>query len=259
MNHVYDRIGEGYSKHRCADRRIVEQLTRLLQLSPSATIADVGAGTGNYSNALADQGFKVEAIEPSVLMRRLAVTHAAVSWSAGTAERLPLLDNSVDAVACIFAAHHFSSPPAAIAEMARVCGSGPIVWLTFDPRLVDPPWLADYFPTIWDGAFSAFPPLAELCRQLADGSDRQVDVSPLLVPHDLEDCFMAAGWRRPEMYLDPEVRACMSPFAMADAAVVESGLLRLSSDLQTGRWQSIYGDVLDRETVDWGYRLIAAR
>ena len=46
MNPVYDQIGEGYTKHRCADRRIVAQLADVLCIAPPAAIADIGAGTG---------------------------------------------------------------------------------------------------------------------------------------------------------------------------------------------------------------------
>jgi ubiquinone/menaquinone biosynthesis C-methylase UbiE len=256
MTPVYDQIGSGYSKHRCADPRIVEQLAASLALSPSATIADIGAGTGNYSRALADLGFRVQAVEPSDAMRRQANPHPNVIWHAGNAEAIPLPDNSVDAIVCILAAHHFSSESSAVAEMARVCGKGPIVWLTFDPREAPRPWLADYFPAIWNGAFSAFPPLADVCDKIADAADRKAEVSPLLLPWDIEDCFMAAGWRRPEMYLDPEVRACMSAFALADADAVDHGLQQLTSDLQTGKWNSTYSDLVNQDVVDWGYRFV---
>jgi ubiquinone/menaquinone biosynthesis C-methylase UbiE len=258
MKPVYDQIGEGYSKHRCADRRIVKTLADVLGMSPPATIADIGAGTGNYSRALADLGFQIEAVEPSETMRCQAVSHTAVRWSNGTAEQVPLSDDSVDAVVCILAAHHFSSVSSAVKEMARICKSGPIVWFTFDPRKGNSPWLADYFPTIWNAAFSAFPPLDDVCSQLAADTSGQVEVLPFLIPHDLDDCFVAAGWRRPEMYLDADVRACMSAFALTDVEVVNEGLLRLQSDLATGKWKSSHADLLNQDTVDWGYRFLKA-
>jgi ubiquinone/menaquinone biosynthesis C-methylase UbiE len=258
MHPVYNQIGSGYSKHRRADPRIVKELCRLLSVFPPATVADVGAGTGNYSRALADFGFRLEAVEPSEEMHRQALPHPNVRWHFGTAERLPLADESVDAVICVLAAHHFSSLQSAIAEMGRVCRTGPIVWLTFDPREVEAPWLADYFPEIWNDAFSVFPPLAEIRDDMASATRRQVQVSPFPIPFDLEDCFMAAGWRRPEMYLDPEVRRCMSAFALAEPDIVNDGLQRLGSDLQTGRWRTTYGDLLSQKRVDWGYRFLKA-
>ncbi len=258
MKPVYDQIGENYTKHRCADRRIVGKLADVLGMSSPATIADIGAGTGNYSRAIADLGFQVHAIEPSVAMRNQATPHDAVQWTAGTAENTPLPDNSIDAVLCILASHHFVSLSSAITEMSRICRSGPIVWLTFDPREAETPWIADYFPTIWAETFNVFPPVAAVCGLLGQHAHRHTEVITWSVPHDLDDCFMAAGWRRPKMYLDRGVRACMSAFALADAEVVNQGLSRLQHDLETGQWESIHGELLDQDILDWGYRFLKA-
>ena len=90
MKHVYDRIGRGYTRHRCADPRIVDALAETIGLAPPAVLADIGAGTGNYSRAMADLGFAVKAVEPSVIMQSQACAHASVEWHHGTAEALPL-------------------------------------------------------------------------------------------------------------------------------------------------------------------------
>jgi predicted methyltransferase len=51
---VYQIIGANYNRHRAADPQIARELVRLLALAPHSVVADVGAGTGNYSNALAE-------------------------------------------------------------------------------------------------------------------------------------------------------------------------------------------------------------
>ena len=51
---VYDSIGQSYSKFRLPDSRIVDSLLNLLQLEPGSIIADIGAGTGGYSHAIAE-------------------------------------------------------------------------------------------------------------------------------------------------------------------------------------------------------------
>jgi SAM-dependent methyltransferase len=258
MKIVYDHIGIGYTKHRCADPRIVSSLVRAIGMAPPATLADMGAGTGNYSCAVADLGFRVQAVEPSSIMRRQAPPHDSVHWHYGTAEHIPLRDSSVDGVFCVLASHHFSSLELAAAEMARICSTGPIVWFTFDPRLSEYLWLHDYFPTIWENAFEIVPPLEDVCRLLEIHMRRHVTVTPWSIPPNLKDCFMAAGWRTPEMYLDPEVRACISAFALACPGDFEEGLSRLRYDVTNGIWRTRYGHLLQRETIDWGYRFLKA-
>src|SRR6266436_6678041 len=71
----YDEIGRGYTSTRAADARIVLRLIDLLGLSAGVTICDVGAGSGNYANALADRGYRILAVEPSATMARQARPH----------------------------------------------------------------------------------------------------------------------------------------------------------------------------------------
>ncbi len=59
---LFNKIGETYNKTRAADVRIISELIRLLGLQEGATIADIGAGTGNYSFALAKASYKIKAI-----------------------------------------------------------------------------------------------------------------------------------------------------------------------------------------------------
>ena len=79
------------------------------------------------------------------------------------------------------------------------------------------------------------------------------------LPHDLVDCFAAAGWCRPEMYLDPSIRSCMSPFAVADADAVVHGVRILAKDLESGFWDERYGQLRSLEKWDVGYRFVKSR
>ena len=78
------------------------------------------------------------------------------------------------------------------------------------------------------------------------------------IPHDFTDGFQAAFWRRPQMYLDPEIRAASSTFAILPPEVVEPGIERLRGDLQTGKWFKTYGELLALDSVDLGHRIIIA-
>ena len=274
---VYDSIGQSYSKFRLPDPRIVDSLVNLLQLEQGSLVADIGAGTGNYSRAIcaspkgrrqrrtqqrfaiAQRGYFLYAVEPSSVMRSQATEHPQVQWFTGCAEDIPLPTSSVDAVICILASHHFSNLEKAVREMNRVAKTGAIVFLTFDPRVGEKLWIADYFPEPWEDAFRVFPPLSDVVALFQANTQRTVEIFPLMLPHDLTDMFFAAGWRRPEIYLNPEVRAGISALSLVDASVVEKGVTLLEEDLNSGRWDAKYGEIRKLTEIDAGYRFLCAR
>ena len=254
---IYNSIGQQYSQTRIPDIRIVNQLRDLLKLPQGSTIADIGAGTGGYSLALANQGLMVNAVEPSIVMQQQAVQHPQVQWFTGYAENLPLLDKSVDGVVCILALHHFSNLPKAFQEMQRVVKNGAIVLLSFDIKFSAKIWLYDYFPFLWAEA-ARFLPLEEQMNLIEMNTHRRVAAIPLLLPHDLSDLFAAAAWRRPELYLKPEVRAGISSFALGNQSLIAQGLELLTADLNSGAWIKKYGDIQNLTEIDMGYRFICA-
>jgi SAM-dependent methyltransferase len=100
---------------------------------PDATalrVADVGAGTGISSRALAERGVRVIAVEPNAAMRDAAEPREGVEWRDGAAESTGLPAGSADLVFCAQAFHWFRQS-AAVAEFHRVLRPGgrlAIVW-----------------------------------------------------------------------------------------------------------------------------------
>ncbi len=258
-NNSYNTIGQTYTDTRRPDSRIVEAILRLLALPRGSQIADIGAGTGNYSNALADHGSRVHAVEPSSVMRDQATPHPQVQWLSGVAEDLPLRDGQVDAVVSTLAIHHFSDLRRSLREMDRITGTGPLVLFTFDYSVIERPWQADYFPSLWKEMARPLPPLEEIAKWIGEDTRRLVGIVPFALPADLTDLFMLAPWRRPYLYLDAQVRAGISTFALADATDVEGGLDRLRTDLGNGQWDTKYGWLRERQEFDAGYRFLCAR
>ncbi len=87
---IYDEIGAGYVHGRCADQRLANALLNLLAVPPGSILAEIGAGTGNYSRAVADAGMNIVAVEPSIVMRGQAEEHSNVEFREGVAESIPL-------------------------------------------------------------------------------------------------------------------------------------------------------------------------
>lgn len=249
----YNAIGMNYNSYRNADARIVAVLKELLGLPQGAVVVDVGAGTGNYSNALAALGYQVIAVEPSEVMREQCKPCPNVAWLAGSAESIPLPDASVDGLISTLAVHHFPDLSAAATEMWRVCGNSPMVLFTIDPRRGEPFWFREYFPGMYGRLFDTFVPVQDLISAFSGNRAVTASVRDFPLPCDLTDLNMHAGWNKPEVYLDPAARRGMSGFAMADQSEVQDGLKVLRRDLETGAWEKSNGQLRTKGSYDLGF------
>lgn len=242
MSASYDKIGVNYAELRRPDPRIGRMIRHAL--GDAQSVLNVGAGTGSYE----PDDRPVTAVEPSFEMIRQRPPSAAPVVQA-TAEALPFRDNAFDAGLAVLTLHHWSDTARGCAEMRRVARKR-IVILTFDPVQKDA-WLLDYFPEFADQDDRRFPKISDYQEWLGP-----IDVTTVPIPHDCTDGFLYAYWRRPHAYLDPRVRAAISSFwALEDAA---PGLAKLENDLESGVWARRYGSFLERETCDFGYRLVTA-
>ena len=255
----YDSLGKGYNQTRQPDPRIVDQLLSWLDLPEQSIIADIGAGTGNYSRAIADRGYQVIAIEPSIVMQSQALDHEQVRWITATAESIPLEDNTVDGAIVMLALHHFQDIKTGIKEIARITSGEKIVIFAFEQSKISDFWLTDYFPHFIQDTLATFPATSVLAQQIQQITQRQVKVMPFLLPPDLKDLFAAAGWQKPEVYLDPAVRRGISTFAKIPSFELEQGINQLAQDLEKGRWLQKYGHLIKQQTYDAGYRILIVK
>jgi len=101
--------------------------------------ADLGAGTGLFTRALAGRVDEVVAVEPDQRMRRvLRDRSSGTHVVGGRAESLPFRDGSLDA-ACASSSWHWVDPARAVPEVARVLRDGgrlALIWTSRD-REVD--------------------------------------------------------------------------------------------------------------------------
>ena len=257
MPAIYNKIGTGYNTTRGADFRIVDRIVELVDLPLGSRILDIGAGTGSYSRALGDRGYEMTALEPSSVMRDQADESLPISWVEGSAESLPFANDSFDGAILILCIHHFTDLTIAFTEIRRVVASGPVVIFTYDPAAIEDPWLFDYFPIFREQIKNSFPSVERIRDSFDICGSFHVDSFPL--PHDLADGFAGAAWRYPERYLNREFRDGTSAFRQLDALLCKKGLSALADDLQTGCWDSRYGDIRSRNEYDHGYTFLTSK
>jgi ubiquinone/menaquinone biosynthesis C-methylase UbiE len=108
---------------------------------------DLGSGTGRITPSLARAfGGPVFGVEPADKMRAQAVAHArypGVTYTAGSAEHIPLPDASCDAALLFFVWHHVVDWGGAVQELRRVIkpGGSLFVQANFSDRMPDVWWL----------------------------------------------------------------------------------------------------------------------
>lgn len=186
------------------------------------------------------------AVEPSALMIAQRPAGAAPCVQ-GVAEAIPAETGAFDCAMAILTLHHWSDWRAGLKELRRVARR--VVILTFNPE-ESRFWLADdYLPEMLAVDRVRFPSPSEIVAVLGGGK-----VTPLPIPHDCIDGFQCAYWRRPEEYLDPEVRQSISTFSLIGDPT--DGLSRLAGDLTSRRWHVRYAGILGLDSLDLGYRLI---
>jgi ubiquinone/menaquinone biosynthesis C-methylase UbiE len=125
---VYERARPGYPPE--AIDYIVEQL----RVSPHGTVVDLASGTGKLTRELVARGLNTIAVEPVEGMRRtFSSVLPDIPLLAGTAEEMPLEDNSVDAITAAQAAHWFDAARA-VTEFHRVLRPGGRIALIWNVR-----------------------------------------------------------------------------------------------------------------------------
>jgi SAM-dependent methyltransferase len=241
---LYDSIGATYSATRRTEPRIAAQVWAAL--GDARTVLNVGAGTGSYE----PPDREVTAVEPSTVMRAQRPAGAA-RCVAATAESLPFKDQSFDAAMAFATVHHWQDPIAGVLEMRRVARR--VVVFTCDTT--DRSWrrrfwlTRDYLPEV---AASRVGLATELARAIG------ARMEPVLIPWDCADGFFEAYWRRPEAYLDENVRRGISVWASVGPDAEQRAVRSLRDDLASGRWVERNRDLLDLEAAELGLRLLIA-
>jgi SAM-dependent methyltransferase len=165
-------------------------------LPPGARdVLDLGAGTGKLTTRLVERGLDVVAVDPLAEMLELLSSGLPDTPALlGTAEQIPLPDNSVDAV-LVAQAWHWFDPERAVAEVARVLRPGGRLGLVWNARDERSGWVKDLGRIIGhENAREVFDSASPLPNTFSNVERHQVEWTSYLTPQALIDLVASRSY-----------------------------------------------------------------
>lgn len=162
----YDWGADDYAAHRRLHPRVFQELSERGGLGAGALVLEVGCGTGNYVQALAESfGCTAYGLDPSAAMLAHARSRpGAVGWVLGRAEQLGFAGITFDLIFAVDVIHHVSERAAFFREAARTLRTGGRVCIVTDSAEIirRREVLSGYFPETVDVELARYPRIAQL-------------------------------------------------------------------------------------------------
>src|ERR1700723_2668522 len=241
MQPLYDEIGDTYGATRHADPRITQALTEYVGPEHTASLVNLACGNENYTCALEVLGGHWHGIDNShAMLEQARSKNQRKVWRRAEASALPYPDGTFAGAICALAIHPFLHLDPPFSEVFRVLNAGRFVLFTAFPEQMGHYWLCHYFPQMMTRSMEKMPSEATIVGALRRAGFVVRDVSPFHITNDLQDLFLYSGKDRPEIYLNPAVRANISSFANhCPPAELEHGLHALHSDIEHDRFRDV--------------------
>jgi ubiquinone/menaquinone biosynthesis C-methylase UbiE len=118
--------------------RLIDAIARLGQFKRGDRLADLGCGSGVFTDLLHKRGFRPAGLDISPKLIALGRTkYPGVEFLEGDVEKLPFPDASIDGVVLSGLVHHLPDPSRCAAEAFRVLKPGGR-FVAFDPNRANP-------------------------------------------------------------------------------------------------------------------------
>jgi ubiquinone/menaquinone biosynthesis C-methylase UbiE len=118
--------------------RLIATCARLAGFKAGASVADLGCGSGVFTDLLQKQGYAAVGLDISPKLIGLArQKYPGVEFLEGDVEQLPFPDASLDGILLSGLVHHLPDPARCVGEVFRVLKSGGS-FVAFDPNRMNP-------------------------------------------------------------------------------------------------------------------------
>jgi len=238
---LYNQIGLNYDVTRRPDPYLVQCLASHLEVRDGCKYVDLACGSGNYTGALAEKGVEMYGIDLSdVMIKAAKEKNPRVDWFLGDVGELPFEDDLFHGAICTLAVHHFDCLYLAFCEAFRVLKHGNFVIFTSTKEQMQNYWLNEYFPEAMKASIAVMPSFDSIEQGLRDAGFSSIYTDRYTVRDELQDLFLYSGKNKPEMYLNPAIRAGISTFAsLASSEEVALGCSRIAADIESGSIESV--------------------
>lgn len=233
MSVDYESASRSYDASRSAGSLTVRMLARLLNVSPSCRVLDIGCGTGNFMVALRERAAGVVGVDTSPgMLSQAAGKGLGDQLVRGDALYLPFADEAFDAAYGIQVLHHFPDKAAAVREAHRVLKRGGFLALQYCSHAQLQTFCCyHYFPAALPIDEERIPDTAAVLQLLARAGFMNCRVQACPMEGRSTGSFYIEN---PEDYLSEEYRAGNSTFALMAERDIEEGCRRIRADLQAG-------------------------
>lgn len=121
-----------------SNARVIEACSRLADWKPRARVADLGCGSGVFTDLLKRRGYDPVGVDISTKLIALGrAKYPGLAFVQADAEYLPFPSASFDGVLLSGLVHHFPDPSRCAAEVFRILKKGG-TFVAFDPNRMNP-------------------------------------------------------------------------------------------------------------------------
>ncbi len=240
----YDAWAKTYDNTRGASPSVHEPIRKALGPADGRTLLDIGGGTGNFSQPLAKDGFRVSLLDFSPVAVRRAATKIpnAEILTSGDAQRLPFRDGAFDCAISVNVLGHLPDWREALVEARRVLRDGPLVLKISTRETVTANWVMKYFPALLDHApLHHYQPAEETTKALRNAGFTSVESRPIHYTDTIDGSFQAVK-HRPELFFDDAQVANIAALMRVPEPERSSAVAQIRRDYESGRLREIMAE-----------------